>query len=154
MSGGAVEGRVDETVLGIVDFPVVRRGYPPHQVAAFVSAAHTEIRRLIAQNRELEKRIAELEAVPTHAPHVPVLPAPRALPAPVAVRATVDPAEREAVLDAARREAAAIVAEAQSRARAELDEVEHRRAAIAASLSTLQHALVRAVDSMGGEPPR
>ncbi|MEX0846167.1 MAG: hypothetical protein WD023_00175, partial [Ilumatobacteraceae bacterium] len=53
---------VDETVLGIVDFPTVRRGYAPDSVRAFVSAAHAELRRLTDDNARLRLRMERLHA--------------------------------------------------------------------------------------------
>ena len=57
MSGDPGGAPVDETVLGIVDFPIVRRGYAPDSVRAFVSAAHAELRRLTDDNARLRARI-------------------------------------------------------------------------------------------------
>jgi cell division septum initiation protein DivIVA len=64
MSGGDHQAStVDESLLGIVDFPAVRRGYAPANVQAFVSAAHAEMRRLAGENRRLQLRVDELEDI-------------------------------------------------------------------------------------------
>jgi cell division septum initiation protein DivIVA len=64
MSGGDHQATtVDESLLGIVDFPAVRRGYAPANVQAFVSAAHAEMRRLAGENRRLQLRVDELEDI-------------------------------------------------------------------------------------------
>lgn len=209
---------MDETVLGIVDFPTVRRGYAPDSVRAFVSAAHAELRRLTDENARLHLRIDRLQqeveiaaqaldeakrSAPSSAAPAPV--APSVLPPPVApapdhrradhvartpvsdwnqvaddlVRGAL--AESEAIVAAARRDAASIVdradaealavldranaealalrreaydasAAAGSTARAELEQVERQRAAIAASLTALQQALAHAVEQMGRRP--
>jgi cell division septum initiation protein DivIVA len=217
MSGGPGGVPVDETVLGIVDFPTVRRGYAPDSVRAFVSAAHAELRRLTDDNARLHLRIDRLyqeaevaaqalDEAKRSAPSAPVAPvASPALPPPVApapdhrradlaartpasdwnqvaddlVRGAL--AESEAIVAAARRDAASIVdradaealavldranaealavrreaydasAAAGSTARAELEQVERQRAAIAASLTALQQALAHAVEQMGRRP--
>lgn len=201
-------------MLGIVDFPTVRRGYAPDSVRAFVSAAHAELRRLSDDNARLHLRIDRLyqeaevaaqalDEAKRSAPSAPV--APPTLPPPVApapdhrradhaartpasdwnqvaddlVRGAL--AESEAIVAAARRDAASIVdradaealavldranaealavrreaydasAAAGSTARAELEQVERQRAAIAASLTALQQALAHAVEQMGRRP--
>lgn len=210
---------MDETVLGIVDFPTVRRGYAPDSVRAFVSAAHAELRRLTDENARLHLRVDRLQQeaevaaqaldeakraassshamAPAIAPAPPVLPPPPAAPAPMvraadqAMRPPVSDwnqvaddlvrgarAESEAIVAAARRDAASIAdradaealavldranaealavrreaydasAAAGSTARAELEQVERQRAAIAASLTALQQALAHAVEQMG-----
>lgn len=211
---------MDETVLGIVDFPTVRRGYAPDSVRAFVSAAHAELRRLTDENVRLHMRIDRLQqeveiaaqaldeakrSAPSSAAPAPRPVASPVLPPPVApapdhrradhvartpvsdwnqvaddlVRGAL--AESEAIVAAARRDAASIVdradaealavldranaealalrreaydasAAAGSTARAELEQVERQRAAIAASLTALQQALAHAVEQMGRRP--
>lgn len=96
MSGGDHQATtVDESLLGIVDFPAVRRGYAPANVQAFVSAAHAEMRRLAGENRRLQLRVDELEDIladlsdrqnatvvaPVAAPVAVAAPAPAAAPA-------------------------------------------------------------------------
>jgi len=213
---------VDETVLGIIDFPTVRRGYAPDAVRAFVSAAHAELRRLTDDNARLHMRIDRLQQdaefasqaldeakraarssdakAPASAPAPSVLPPPSVAPAPDhrptdhAARMPASDwnqvaddlvrgarAESEAIVAAARRDATAIMDRADaeglaildranteamalrraasdasvlagSTARAELEQVERQRAAIAASLTALQQALVHAVEQMGQRP--
>lgn len=99
MSGGDHQATtVDESLLGIVDFPAVRRGYAPANVQAFVSAAHAEMRRLAGENRRLLVRVDELEdlladlserqAVGAVAAPVPATPPP--LPAPIVAASPLD----------------------------------------------------------------
>jgi cell division septum initiation protein DivIVA len=220
MNGGPGGVPVDETVLGIVDFPTVRRGYAPDSVRTFVSAAHAELRRLTDDNARLHLRIDRLQreaevaaraldearrsaelVAPMPSMPPPVLPVLPALPPPQApdhrpahapvtdwnqvaddlvrgARAESEAivaaarrdatsfveradAEAAAILDranveamAVRREAADAAAAAGSTARVELEQVERQRAAIAASLTALQQALVHAVAQMGARPSR
>jgi len=211
MSGGPGGVPVDETLLGLVDFPTVRRGYAPDSVRAFVSAAHAELRRLTDDNARLHLRIDRLqreaevaaraldEARRSAAPSAPVAPvaSPVLLPPPPQTpdhrlaHAPVSDwnqvaddlvrgarADSEAIVAAARRDSASIVdradaeaaaildranveamalrreaddasAAAGSTVRAELEQVERQRAAIAASLTALQQALAHAVEQMG-----
>lgn len=91
MSGGDHEAStVDESLLGIVDFPAVRRGYAPANVQAFVSAAHTEMRRLAGENRRLQVRVDELEAIIAERPTAPA-PAPVVAAAPLPAPAPASP---------------------------------------------------------------
>ena len=61
-TGGGHHNDLDETLLGIVDFPSVRRGYAPASVQAFVSAAHAELRRLGAETRTVQNHVSDLES--------------------------------------------------------------------------------------------
>lgn len=139
---------MDETVLGIVDFPSVRRGYAPDSVRAFVSAAHAELRRLTDDNARLRARIERLQQEAEVAAQAldeakrggasaslsAGLPPPRsATPVYPARAAAADwnqvaddlvrgaRAESEAIVAAARREASSIVERANAEAAAVLD---------------------------------
>jgi cell division septum initiation protein DivIVA len=61
MSGSAVDGSGDESLLGL-GFEIVRRGYDPERVRAFVAETDAELRRLAGLNRDLVGRIGQLES--------------------------------------------------------------------------------------------